>query len=68
MGSFKWEKPEIDLNDLIGYNARDLGRLNTTYKWGIKLRDKVWLEGAPMLVVDYDDHDIVAAVWFNWEE
>jgi hypothetical protein len=62
MSSFEWVKPELDFNDLIGMNARDLTRLHYSYGWGIQLKDYVWCEGDPMLKIDYDTNDKVTAL------
>lgn len=62
IASFEWVKPELDFNDLIGMNARDLTRLNYSYGWGIKLKDSVVCEGSPMLHIDYDNHDRITSL------
>jgi hypothetical protein len=67
IGSFKWDNPKLDLYDLIGFDPRDLGSLSMTYGYGIELDGKVWLEGSPMLVVEYETdeygYDIVTKVY-----
>jgi hypothetical protein len=68
MGSFKWEKPEIELDKLIGFNVSDLKTLSRTYGWGITVKFETWEEGTPMLMVDHDEFGRVDAVWFKQEE
>jgi hypothetical protein len=64
MGSFEWDLPEIDLKDLIGWNARDVGRLSNSYGWGISINGKEWLKGTPMLNVVPDQNDNILEAKF----
>jgi hypothetical protein len=68
MASFKWEKPELEIDELIGFNVHDLITLNRTYGWGITVKFETWKEGNPMLMVDHDEFGNVDAVWFKTEE
>ena len=54
MSAFEWTKPEINLEDLKGFSPMDLSSLNHSYGWGIEFDGEVWLEGIPMLVVEYE--------------
>lgn len=62
MSSFKWTPPELDLNELIGFNVSDLRGLHRSYGYGIQLKDNVWADGNPMLKIDYDENDRVTAL------
>lgn len=65
MSAFEWDKPELVLDELIGFNARSLTQLNDTYGYGITLNDKVWVEGDPMLIVVHDERGITTSVKFK---
>ena len=54
MHAFEWEKPELDLQMLIGRDPRDCAVLYRTYNIGITENGRVWYKGEPMLCMDYD--------------
>ena len=53
MSAFDWIKPELNLDDLIGFSPRDLSTLNYTYGYGIEFDNKIWIKGNPIIVVEY---------------
>jgi hypothetical protein len=61
MQSFSWEKPEIVLDELLGFSVRDLSTLQRVYGYGLYVDDAVWLDGSPMLHI-FHESDIVTAV------
>ena len=65
MQSFKWEKPPVSMDDLVGFDVRDLATLNRTYGYGLYIDDAVWLDGSPMLHISHkvcERADTVTAV------
>ena len=58
LASFSWDKPEINMDDLVGYSLSDLLTLNHTYGWGI-----LDYEGYPTLMTDCDENEIVKEAW-----
>ena len=52
MASFEWKKPELNLEDLIGFSVLEMSRLNWTYKYGIELDGELWYKGDPVLVIE----------------
>ena len=54
LGSFTWEIPELNLDDLIGRNVRDCLMLNRCYDFGITYGDVVYCEGDTTLILEYD--------------
>jgi len=65
MSSFEWIKPEPKLEDLIGFNVRDLATINNIFGWGVELDGKVWLCGDPMLIIEYGIHNTVVTAKFK---
>jgi hypothetical protein len=72
MTSFEWVKPDLNLNDLIGMSILDIYRLTYSYKYGIEFDSKVWCDGDPMLVIEYDTitngsktSDIITKAYFK---
>ena len=60
MKSFKWEKPEIALDDLLGFSVSDLAILNRVYGYGLYIDDAVWHDGSPMLHVSHESYVVTA--------
>lgn len=54
LGSFEWVLPEIDVTLLISLNVRECLHLHYFHKMGIKFDGKIFYEGSPMLVLEYD--------------
>lgn len=54
LGAFTWETPELDPKDLIGLDVRSCLKTGHFYKVGIEFDEKVFSEGSPMLVLEYD--------------
>ena len=65
MYAFDWDLPELDLNDLIGVGVRNVCQLNDSYGYGIKFDNEVFYEGEPMLVLEYDEKDIVTKAYYE---
>ena len=65
MQSFSWEKPPINMDDLVGFDVRDLTTLNRIYGYGLYIDDAVWYDGSPMLHISHkvcERADTVTAV------
>lgn len=66
MGAFTWETPELDLNELVGYNVMDACRLiNPPYSLGIKYQDRMMYKGSPVLVLEADDYDNITKAYYE---
>lgn len=52
MVSFKWEKPELNLNDLIGFSVLEISTVNRSYGYGIDIDGESWYEGTPTIVIE----------------
>lgn len=61
MQSFKWEKPAVNTDELVGFNARDLITLHRVYGYGLYIDDAVWYDGSPMLHI-FHESEVVTAV------
>ena len=60
MQSFEWEKPDIVLDELVGFSVRDLTTLNSVYGYGLYIDDSVWLDGSPMLHIFHESESVTA--------
>ena len=71
MHAFEWEKPEINLEELIGKNPSDMSMLHNTYKIGITENGEIRYVGDPMLCIEHET--VIQGRWPKitkafWEE
>lgn len=60
MQSFTWEKPAINMDELVGFHSRDLITLHRTYGYGLYIDDAVWYDGSPMLHILHESDTVTA--------
>lgn len=68
LSSFAWIPPALDLNALVGLQARSCLRLNTTYGVGIIFNDNksAVMEGDPILSLEYEHpHEIITKAYWK---
>jgi len=66
LASFEWEKPEIDMKDLIGYHFMDLTYLHDTYGWSVLYNGR-YTEGSPKLMTELDENEEVTKAWLEYD-
>ncbi len=66
-GAFEWELPDINLDELIGFQRNDMKRLSRTYGYGIEEGGEILCNGDPILVIEMSDHSwngyVTKAFW-----